>query len=655
MHEHVVGAAHAHAAADAWCATAPDARLAAGLVAPGVPAAQARGLVHDHLAAVPVTHEARDLCAGRLRLFPPRGVVHRQGRQGRQVQWLVGVPRDVVGVVRQGRSLGLAAPACGNAVYTLCVEGGKGPALAIDGVIKGLAEGRLAAVARATATPDARLAGDAQGADLVGRAPVLAGQACLCVPEGGAALLPGRGQAFVLEMLRELGVALAAIGNLVHALCGEGCEGSSFAVHEVIEGLAERTAAGDAIDAAAPDARLTGDPQAVFILRYGAPVLHGHALLHGHEAVAADPRHRLEALPVVLLGLLRNPEGHQRRGPTGVVHVPADGVRVSAQGDGRRAAVLAAGDPVGELAVEVAEGLALAVNRVVERLAHGEVVRVAETPSAPHAGLILHMEAVDVRVVAPVAAAQAGGRIPDPRAPMLGRLEAVVVALRELRLIALPAACDAEVELRVEHGESGALPAHHVVERLAHRAGVARARAAATPDARLVAHIEAVQLLDAAAVAAAQTLAHGLDLVAAGGIRGEARQIGVRHPLGDPPLRHRRERRHRWRAEDLLWRQRLAVVALGDLVGGLGKEQVEGLALPVHQEVQWLTKARAVGGAGRPTAPHTRLALNLQPVPFRHLAGVHAAQARELVNDHTAAKLVRHEALGVAVLFGPPP
>mmetsp|Transcript_114599 Transcript_114599/g.304651 ORF Transcript_114599/g.304651 Transcript_114599/m.304651 type:complete len:240 (+) Transcript_114599:1140-1859(+) len=198
-----------------------------------------------------------------------------------------------------------------------------------------------------------------------------------------------------------------------------------------------------------------------------------------------------------------------------------------------------------------------------------------------------------------------------------------------------------EVGLSVEERKGRALTPQQVVKRGAHGRGVRHAWPTAAPDACLTGNLQAVDVWHVATILAVHALAHRSRRCAASRDRGEACQRLCGWPFGDPPRCNRREGRT---TIDLLRRHSLAVLARSNLVGGLRKEGGESLALTVHDVVKRLTEAHALRVASATTAPHAWLALDLEAIDGGVVARIPAAQARELVHNHVATKLVIHEA-----------
>mmetsp|Transcript_77488 Transcript_77488/g.240021 ORF Transcript_77488/g.240021 Transcript_77488/m.240021 type:complete len:204 (+) Transcript_77488:3870-4481(+) len=198
------------------------------------------------------------------------------------------------------------------------MEEREGPALAIGRIVEGLAEAGLAAVARSAAAPNAGLILDLQDPNGAHAPAVLAGQAILRVPDVGAAAAAGLLQAGVV-VGGQRDIALLAVCNLVHSLGNKVGECHTRAIHDVVKRLAEACAVCGACDAAAPDARLTCYVHALERLE-SAAVRAGHARLHVTVRVAAFWC-GLQALQVLSLRLLRNPERHQWPRLQGGLHV----------------------------------------------------------------------------------------------------------------------------------------------------------------------------------------------------------------------------------------------------------------------------------------------------------------------------------------------
>mmetsp|Transcript_33281 Transcript_33281/g.103753 ORF Transcript_33281/g.103753 Transcript_33281/m.103753 type:complete len:226 (+) Transcript_33281:1695-2372(+) len=176
-----------------------------------------------------------------------------------------------------------------------------------------------------------------------------------------------------------------------------------------------------------------------------------------------------------------------------------------------------------------------------------------------------------------------------------------------------------EGKLGLEEVESLPLAVHCIVKRLAHGAVVGAASQAATPDTRLVVHLQASNCDVRPPVLAPQACACFADRVAA--------LVGIRE------------------ASILKLWQGKPSLALGDLeiVGHV--EDVKGLPFATHEVVKWLAVRGAVGVAPGAAAPHTRLAANLEAVCCRrHGTAVLAAQAAAHVCERGAAARLLREA-----------
>mmetsp|Transcript_16572 Transcript_16572/g.45565 ORF Transcript_16572/g.45565 Transcript_16572/m.45565 type:complete len:328 (-) Transcript_16572:653-1636(-) len=177
VHQEVEGLTQVGAVGLTGTSAAPNARLAVDLQPPpllplaAVLAAQAHITVLDHVAAKPMIHEAACLFLRRLLGDPP---LRGNGRQCSR-----GVVRESI----EGRGLGLAILARGNAVGKLGMEAEERSARPVQRVVKGLAHAGAAAVADCATTPDAGLAGCLLAFELLKGPAIASTEAELPVPD----------------------------------------------------------------------------------------------------------------------------------------------------------------------------------------------------------------------------------------------------------------------------------------------------------------------------------------------------------------------------------------------------------------------------------------------------------------------------------------
>mmetsp|Transcript_132224 Transcript_132224/g.382258 ORF Transcript_132224/g.382258 Transcript_132224/m.382258 type:complete len:388 (+) Transcript_132224:929-2092(+) len=176
------------------------------------------------------------------------------------------------------------------------------PAAAVDGVVEGLADVRIAARARTAGAPHAGLAMNLQAGEGLDPGAVAALQASRLIGERAAAI----GDALqTIELLRLLHLGhprrrrLATSDHMRH-LRLEDVEGLALAAHHVVEGPAEGRGVAGAGHAAAPHAWLAGDPEAMLVvgLRAAVRAIQASSDVGGGRAAL---RERVEAPLLVLI------------------------------------------------------------------------------------------------------------------------------------------------------------------------------------------------------------------------------------------------------------------------------------------------------------------------------------------------------------------